>query len=81
MIIYYYKIFHLISFFRFGPSRPAASWTSTPDLGNLNDDTSAEVTVSLTLPRKRLQPLPEISTKIKEIENKEKGFYYLYIYF
>ncbi|XP_069678529.1 golgin subfamily A member 4 isoform X2 [Periplaneta americana] len=39
---------------RFSSGRPAASWTSTPDLGNLNDDTRAEITtVSLTLPRRR----------------------------
>ncbi|XP_067009109.2 uncharacterized protein [Anabrus simplex] len=40
---------------RFGTTgRPAMSWTSTPDLGKLADDTKAEVTtVSFTLPRRR----------------------------
>ncbi|KAJ9593386.1 hypothetical protein L9F63_015090, partial [Diploptera punctata] len=37
---------------RFSSGRPATSWTSTPDLGNLNDDTRA-ITVNLTLPRRR----------------------------
>ncbi|XP_021938796.1 golgin subfamily B member 1 isoform X3 [Zootermopsis nevadensis] len=42
---------------RFSSGRPAASWTSTPDLGNLNDDTRADITtVSLTLPRRRRVP-------------------------
>ncbi|XP_034249041.1 uncharacterized protein LOC117649948 isoform X3 [Thrips palmi] len=43
---------------RFGNSslsRPASSWTSTPDLGNLNDD-NLTTTVSITLPRRRPQP-------------------------
>nr|CAD7410805.1 unnamed protein product [Timema poppensis] len=42
---------------RLGSGRPALSWTSTPDLGNLSEDTRAqEFTVSLTLPRKKLAP-------------------------
>lgn len=45
------------TFPRFSSGRPAASWTSTPDLGNLNDDTRADITtVSLTLPRRRRVP-------------------------
>jgi hypothetical protein len=48
---------NLKTFPRFSSGRPAASWTSTPDLGNLNDDTRAEITtVSLTLPRRRRVP-------------------------
>nr|CAD7424722.1 unnamed protein product [Timema monikensis] len=43
-----------------GSGRPALSWTSTPDLGNLSEDTRAqEFTVSLTLPRKKLAPTPD----------------------
>jgi hypothetical protein len=49
---------NLKTFPRFSSGRPAASWTSTPDLGNLNDDTRAEITtVSFTLPRRRVPPV------------------------
>lgn len=42
---------------RLGSGKPAMSWTSTPDLGNLHDDTKAEVTtVSFTLPRRKPPP-------------------------
>lgn len=37
-------------------SRPA-SWTSTPDLGNLKDDTQAIPTFSITLPRRKPPPV------------------------
>jgi hypothetical protein len=51
------KYNNLKMFPRFSSGRPAASWTSTPDLGNLNDDTRAEITtVSFTLPRRRQVP-------------------------
>ncbi|KAJ1527818.1 hypothetical protein ONE63_007764 [Megalurothrips usitatus] len=56
---------------RFGNSslsRPASSWTSTPDLGNLNDD-NLTTTVSITLPRRRpSQPAPP-DTGQKEEDN------------
>ncbi|XP_046991524.1 COP1-interactive protein 1 isoform X1 [Schistocerca americana] len=46
---------------RFGTSRPASSWTSTPDLGNLKDDTTADIATSFsfTLPRRKPQPQPQ----------------------
>lgn len=35
-----------------------SSWTSTPDLANLEDDTQANIpTVSLTLPKRKAKPL------------------------
>ncbi|XP_052122837.1 uncharacterized protein LOC113212291 isoform X2 [Frankliniella occidentalis] len=49
-------------------SRPASSWTSTPDLGNLNDD-NLTTTVSITLPRRRPAPPDTGQTKEKEEDN------------
>lgn len=35
-----------------------SSWTSTPDLANLEDDTQANIpTVSLTLPKRKAKPI------------------------
>lgn len=35
-----------------------SSWTSTPDLANLEDDTQANIpTVSLTLPKRKQKPI------------------------
>ncbi|KAK3928455.1 Homeobox protein cut-like 1, partial [Frankliniella fusca] len=52
-------------------SRPASSWTSTPDLGNLNDD-NLTTTVSITLPRRR--PAPPDTGQSKEKEKEEDNF-------
>ncbi|XP_060806569.1 myosin-2 heavy chain isoform X2 [Amyelois transitella] len=52
--------------FSTGFSRTSASWTSTPDLG-ANDSETTAVTVSLKLPKRRLTgPLPALDTGQKE---------------
>lgn len=39
-----------------------SSWTSTPDLANLEDDTQANIpTVSLTLPKRKQKPVDAAS--------------------
>lgn len=44
------------------PTRPA-SWTSTPDLGQINDDTQASIpTFHITLPRKRITAPVKLDT-------------------
>ncbi|CAH0405458.1 unnamed protein product [Chilo suppressalis] len=49
--------------FSTGFSRTSASWTSTPDLGTNDSDSTTAVTVSLKLPKRRLTgPLPTIDT-------------------
>ncbi|XP_039754596.1 COP1-interactive protein 1 isoform X4 [Pararge aegeria] len=49
--------------FSTGFSRTSTSWTSTPDLGANEGDTSTAVTVSLKLPKRRSTgPLPSLDT-------------------
>ncbi|XP_072944667.1 uncharacterized protein [Epargyreus clarus] len=49
--------------FSTGFSRTSTSWTSTPDLGTNENDSTTAVTVSLKLPKRRLTgPLPALDT-------------------
>ncbi|KAL0901673.1 hypothetical protein ABMA27_006872 [Loxostege sticticalis] len=53
--------------FSTGFSRTSASWTSTPDLGANDTETTTAVTVSLKLPKRRLTgPIPSLDTGQKE---------------
>ncbi|XP_077295291.1 uncharacterized protein LOC143917604 isoform X2 [Arctopsyche grandis] len=53
--------------FSSGFARTSASWTSTPDLGNVNDD-AKPVTISFTLPKKRPTP-PDTGQNNTEIQS------------
>ncbi|CAH0766881.1 unnamed protein product [Diatraea saccharalis] len=49
--------------FSTGFTRTSASWTSTPDLGANDPDSTTAVTISLKLPKRRLTgPLPSLDT-------------------
>ncbi|XP_045447825.1 myosin-3 [Melitaea cinxia] len=55
--------------FSTGFNKTSTSWTSTPDLGANETDTSTAVTVSLKLPKRRnTGPLPSIDTGQSNIE-------------
>lgn len=47
--------FKITNFYRFSSFKPTTSWTSTPDLKSLHDDTRA-TTVHIKLPARR--PVP-----------------------
>lgn len=52
-----------------------SSWTSTPDLANLEDDTQANIpTVSLTLPKRKQKPIDASSRTGTPCDSCQKNF-------